>query len=69
MSEPAPEPEAQSVPVGVGPHSEPWPEDLRLDPELLARGDRRNVADRYRYWTMEAIVDDLDGHVVQAGGR
>ncbi len=62
MSEPAPEPEAQSVPVGVGPHSEPWPEDLRLDPELLARGDRRNVADRYRYWTMEAIVDDLDGH-------
>jgi len=50
------------VPVGVGPHSEPWPEDLRLDPELLARGDRRNVADRYRYWTMEAIVDDLDGH-------
>ncbi len=62
MSEPVPEPEAQSVPVGVGPHSEPWPEDLRLDPELLARGDRRNVADRYRYWTMEAIVDDLDGH-------
>ena len=62
MSEPAPEPEAQSVPVGVGPHSEPWPEDLRLDPELLARGDRRNVADRYRYWTMEAIVDDLDGY-------
>ncbi|MDG1465030.1 MAG: RNA methyltransferase [Acidimicrobiales bacterium] len=33
-----------------------------MDPELLARGDRRNVADRYRYWTMEAIVDDLDGH-------
>ena len=62
MSEPVPEPEAQSVPVGVGPHPEPWPEDLRLDPELLAGGDRRNVADRYRYWTMEAIVDDLDGH-------
>ena len=23
-------------------------------------GDRRNVVDRYRYWTMEAIVADLD---------
>ncbi|HZA00144.1 MAG TPA: TrmH family RNA methyltransferase, partial [Acidimicrobiales bacterium] len=33
----------------------------RLDPELLAHGDRRNVADRYRYWRMEAIVADLDG--------
>ena len=29
-------------------------------PELLAEGDRRNVVDRYRYWTMEAIVADLD---------
>jgi tRNA G18 (ribose-2'-O)-methylase SpoU len=37
-----------------------WPEDRRLDPELLAEGDRRNVADRYRYWTVEAIVADLD---------
>jgi tRNA G18 (ribose-2'-O)-methylase SpoU len=27
---------------------------------LLALGDRRNVADRFRYWTMEAIVADLD---------
>jgi tRNA G18 (ribose-2'-O)-methylase SpoU len=46
--------------VGVGPHPEPWPDDPRLDPELLAGGDRRNVADRYRYWTHEAIVADLD---------
>ena len=46
--------------VGVGPHSEPWPDDPRLDPELLAEGDRRNVVDRYRYWTREAIVADLD---------
>ncbi|MBT3246349.1 MAG: rRNA methyltransferase [Actinobacteria bacterium] len=46
--------------VGVGPHSEPWPEDDRLDPELLAGGDRRNVTDRYRYWSVEAIVADLD---------
>src|SRR3954452_822775 len=46
--------------AGVGPAPEPWPDDPRLDPELLAQGDRRNVADRYRYWRMEAIVADLD---------
>jgi tRNA G18 (ribose-2'-O)-methylase SpoU len=46
--------------VGVGPHPRPWPDDPRLDPELLAHGDRRNVVDRYRYWTVEAIVADLD---------
>ncbi|MEQ1787950.1 MAG: RNA methyltransferase, partial [Acidimicrobiales bacterium] len=46
--------------VGVGPHPMPWPDDARLDRELLAGGDRRNVADRYRYWTVEAIVADLD---------
>ncbi len=45
---------------GVGPHPEPWPDDPRLDPELLATGDHRNVVDRYRYWRMEAIVADLD---------
>ena len=47
-------------PVGVGPHPQPWPDDPRLDPELLAAGDRRNVQDRYRYWRVEAIVADLD---------
>jgi tRNA G18 (ribose-2'-O)-methylase SpoU len=46
--------------VGVGPHPPPWPGDPRLDPELLRDGDRRNVADRYRYWRIEAIVADLD---------
>ena len=46
--------------VGVGPHPEPWPEDPRFDPSLLAEGDRRNVVDRYRYWTRESIVADLD---------
>ena len=46
--------------VGVGPHPEPWPDDPRLDPELLATGDRRNVVDRYRYWRLDAIVADLD---------
>lgn len=46
--------------VGVGPLPEPWPDDPRLDPVLLAEGDRRNVIDRYRYWRLEAIVADLD---------
>ena len=31
-----------------------------LDPRLLAEGDTRNVVDRYRNWTVEAIVADLD---------
>ena len=46
--------------VGVGPWVGPWPEGERYDARLLAEGDRRNVVDRYRYWTMEAIVADLD---------
>jgi tRNA G18 (ribose-2'-O)-methylase SpoU len=46
--------------VGVGPWPGTWPTDPRYDPELLAHGDRRNVVDRYRYWTVEAIVADLD---------
>ncbi|MCT1458383.1 RNA methyltransferase [Aestuariimicrobium sp. p3-SID1156] len=41
---------------------EPWPDDARLDPQLLADGDRRNVGNQYRYWTVEAIVADLDTH-------
>jgi tRNA G18 (ribose-2'-O)-methylase SpoU len=44
----------------VGPHQRPWPDDPRLDPALLEAGDRRNVVDRYRYWSVEAIVADLD---------
>lgn len=46
-------------PIGVGPHPKPWPKDERLDPELLANGDKRNVLDRYRYWTSNAIKADL----------
>ena len=46
--------------VGVGPHPPPWPSDPRYDPDLLRDGDRRNVVDRYRYWTVDAIVADLD---------
>lgn len=46
--------------MGLGPHPEPWPEDPRLDADLLREGDRRNVIDRYRYWRLDAIVADLD---------
>src|ERR1051326_6507217 len=46
--------------VGVGPWPGAWPDDPRLDPQLLAEGDRRNVIDRYRYWSRDAIVADLD---------
>lgn len=46
--------------VGVGPYPQPWPDDPRLDPQLLAEGDRRNVVDAYRYWRVDAIVADLD---------
>ena len=52
--------DSDAAEVGVGPHPEPWPEDPRLDPELLAGGDRRNVVDRYRYWRVDAIKEDLD---------
>ncbi|NKY56377.1 TrmH family RNA methyltransferase [Nocardia flavorosea] len=51
-------------PHGAGPwaaeHTGPPPDDDRLDPVLLAEGDRRNVVDAYRYWTREAIVADID---------
>ncbi|HSP36411.1 MAG TPA: TrmH family RNA methyltransferase [Frankiaceae bacterium] len=54
------ESEPESEPPGLGPHPLPWPDDPRLDPELLAEGDRRNVVDGYRYWRREAVVADLD---------
>jgi tRNA G18 (ribose-2'-O)-methylase SpoU len=56
----APGPTEWGTTVGVGPWPGPWPTDPRYDPELLAHGDRRNVVDRYRYWTVAAIVADLD---------
>jgi len=52
--------------VGVGPWEGPWPTladgspDPAYDTDLLREGDRRNVVDRYRYWTHQAIVADLD---------
>ena len=30
-----------------------------LDPQLVKHGDKRNVIDRYRQWTVEAISHDL----------
>jgi tRNA G18 (ribose-2'-O)-methylase SpoU len=46
--------------VGVGPWEGPRPKGEQYDERLLAEGDRRNVVDRYRYWSLEAIVADLD---------
>lgn len=46
--------------VGVGPWQGELPDDPWYDAALLRDGDRRNVVDRYRYWTLEAIVADLD---------
>ena len=46
--------------MGVGPWEGEIPDGGHFDAELLENGDRRNVADKYRYWSMEAIVADLD---------
>lgn len=59
--------------VGVGPWNHthpntPRPDDMgdpanydpRFDTVLLDEGDRRNVLDKYRYWKVSAIKDDLD---------
>ena len=58
--------------VGLGPWcethlGEPRPDDpaspnhdARYDSALLDEGDRRNVLDRYRYWSVAAIKADLD---------
>lgn len=45
--------------IGVGPHPRPWPQGEQYDTELLMHGDRRNVEDKYRYLTVEAIKADL----------
>lgn len=58
--------------VGVGPWAQTHPDedrpddpqspnhDSRFDTVLLDEGDRRNVLDRYRYWSVAAIKADLD---------
>ncbi|WP_123940767.1 MULTISPECIES: TrmH family RNA methyltransferase [unclassified Frondihabitans] len=61
--EPATSPEQTTYGVGPWPGGEAdWPRDAHYDPDLLRGGDTRNVIDRYRYWSMEAIVADLDEH-------
>ncbi|MDD7465669.1 MAG: TrmH family RNA methyltransferase [Actinomycetaceae bacterium] len=61
--QPYPRPE-----VGVGPWEGEWPRGVDgavtepYDPQLLENGDRRNVIDRYRYWSMDAIRADLRQH-------
>jgi tRNA G18 (ribose-2'-O)-methylase SpoU len=52
--------EDESTEIGVGPWAGRWPTGEQYDPDLLATGDRRNVVDRYRYWSREAVVADLD---------
>ncbi len=34
--------------------------DDKYDPDLIENGDHRNVVDKYRNWTVEAIKTDLD---------
>ncbi|MEO6109891.1 MAG: TrmH family RNA methyltransferase [Candidatus Saccharimonadales bacterium] len=46
--------------IGVGPHPEPWPTGSQYDRMLLKNGDQRNVLDKYHYWTVAAIKEDLD---------
>jgi tRNA G18 (ribose-2'-O)-methylase SpoU len=55
-----PNPSPEHTTHGVGPWIGEWPTDPRYDADLLEHGDSRNVVDGYRYWSMEAIVADLD---------
>jgi len=61
-NQPEQTPTAEHTTHGVGPWPGELPTEEFYDPELLARGDTRNVIDRYRYWRMDAIVADLDSH-------
>jgi tRNA G18 (ribose-2'-O)-methylase SpoU len=58
--QPGPSPSIELSAGGVGPWIGDLPLGAHFDPELLERGDTRNVIDRYRYWSMAAIVADLD---------
>jgi tRNA G18 (ribose-2'-O)-methylase SpoU len=46
--------------AGVGPHPKPWPRGDQYDQDLLKHGDSRNIEDRFRYLTVEAIRNILD---------
>ncbi|MGL4339715.1 MAG: TrmH family RNA methyltransferase [Rhodoglobus sp.] len=60
VNDTTPNPSVELSTSGVGPWRGALPTGEHYDSELLARGDSRNVIDRYRYWTMEAIIADLD---------
>jgi tRNA G18 (ribose-2'-O)-methylase SpoU len=62
VTDATPNPSHELSTNGVGPWPGEWPNDDRYDRELLEHGDSRNVIDGYRYWTVEAIVADLDRH-------
>ena len=62
VTDATPNPSHELSTNGVGPWRGEWPTDDRFDPELLEHGDSRNVIDGYRYWTIRAIVADLDRH-------
>jgi tRNA G18 (ribose-2'-O)-methylase SpoU len=62
VTDATPNPSHELSTNGVGPWPGEWPKDDRLDPELLEHGDSRNVIDKYRYWTIAAIIADLDRH-------
>jgi len=55
-----PQPSHEQTTWGVGPWIGELPTEDFYDAELLREGDTRNVLDKYRYWTMEAIVADLN---------
>ena len=55
-----PEPSPELTTWGVGPWQGEWPTGSEFDPELLQNGDTRNVLDHFRYWSMDAIVAELD---------
>lgn len=54
------ESDERQVGVGPWPASIPLPDGTQFDPDLLEQGDARNVPDEFRYWTVEAIVVELD---------
>jgi len=62
VTDETPNPSVELTTNGVGPWRGEKPEGDHWDHELLERGDSRNVIDRYRYWSMAAIVADLDEH-------
>lgn len=62
VTDATPNPSHELSTNGVGPWPGKLPADDRYDRELLEHGDSRNVVDKYRYWTIAAIVADLDRH-------